>query len=399
MSEFTQNKKLRLERLVALFNGIIAKVPPVQLVKENEDLIRSVVPTDIIDAVDRLVLLEIPIDELKTAINKVINLLSKTILEHPYYPPKKDSFLDVFIQNNSILDKKLKVIRPLIKELNKGSDNVRLRDELKKNFVEIEKYRSLYLIKENVLFPALEGHWKNFRCLQVMWSFHDDIRKNIQAVIGHLSSTDFDLKRFNRLCGDIFFNMYAIKFRDERILFPMILETMSEDTLDIMLQEAVEIGFPYVNPSIDETEIIPRKTHPEKEIDLQTGYLLPEQIRMLFNHLPVDITYVDENNKVKYFSSPAKRIFPRTKAIIGRDVKNCHPPESVHVVEQIVDAFKKGEKSEASFWIKMKEAVILIQYFAVRDEMGSYKGVIEVSQEISEIQNIHGEKRLLDWNK
>jgi hypothetical protein len=385
--------------LVVLFNGIIEKVPPLQLVKDNERLIQSVVPTDIIDAVDKLVLLDIPIDELKTAINKVINLLSKTILEHPYYPPIKDSFLDVFIQNYNILDGKLKAIRPLIKELNKDCDNLRLRDELKESFVEIEKFKTLYLIKENVLFPVLEGHWKNFRCLQVMWSFHDDIRKNIQAVIGQLSSADFDLKRFNRLCGDIFFNMYAIKFRDERILFPMIQETVSEDDLAGMLPEAVEIGFPYVNPSVNETEIINKKAHPENEIDLQTGYLLPEQIRMLFNHLPVDITYVDENDKVKYFSTPAKRIFPRAKAIIGRDVKNCHPPESVHVVEQIVDAFRKGEKNEASFWIKMKEEFILIQYFAVRDEKGYYRGVIEVSQEISEIQNIRGEKRLLDWKK
>jgi len=106
---------------------------------------------------------------------------------------------------------------------------------------------------------------------------------------------------------------------------------------------------------------------------------------------------VDENNKVKYFSTPGKRIFPRTKGIIGRDVKNCHPPESVHVVEQIVDAFRRGEKDEASFWIKMKGEYILIRYFAVRDESGKFRGTLEVSQEISALQKITGEKRLLDW--
>ena len=133
------------------------------------------------------------------------------------------------------------------------------------------------------------------------------------------------------------------------------------------------------------------------EIDLHTGYLLPEQIRWMLNHLPVDITYVDENNKVKYFSSPKKRIFPRTNAIIGRDVKNCHPPESVHVVENIVEAFRNGEKDKAEFWIKMNNEFILIQYFAIRDESGVYKGVIEVSQEVSEIRALEGEQRLLDW--
>ncbi len=103
--------------------------------------------------------------------------------------------------------------------------------------------------------------------------------------------------------------------------------------------------------------------------------------------MPVDITFVDENNKVAYFSSPKKRIFPRTKSIIGRDVHNCHPPESVHVVEQIVASFRSGKKDVASFWINMKGEKLLIQYFAVRDEAGNYKGVVEVSQEISEIQN------------
>jgi DUF438 domain-containing protein len=100
---------------------------------------------------------------------------------------------------------------------------------------------------------------------------------------------------------------------------------------------------------------------------------------------------------VKYFSTPKKRIFPRTKAILGRDVHNCHPPESVHVVEQIVQSFRSGEKEVASFWIDKKGQKLLIQYFAVRDENGSYRGVVEVSQEISEIRNLEGEKRLLDW--
>ena len=117
----------------------------------------------------------------------------------------------------------------------------------------------------------------------------------------------------------------------------------------------------------------------------------------MFNHLPVDITFVDENNKVKYFSTPKKRIFPRTKSVIGRDVHNCHPPESVHIVEQIVESFKSGKKDVASFWINMKGELLLIQYFAVRDENGNYKGVMEVSQEISEIRNLQGENRLLDW--
>jgi PAS domain S-box-containing protein len=135
----------------------------------------------------------------------------------------------------------------------------------------------------------------------------------------------------------------------------------------------------------------------ETLLDLGTGALEPEQIKLIFNHLPVDITYVDEHDKVQYFSEPKERIFPRTKAIVGRDVHNCHPPESIHVVEKIIQSFRKGEKDNASFWINIKGKYILIQYFAVRNETNAYKGVIEVSQEISEIKMIEGEKRLLDW--
>lgn len=133
-------------------------------------------------------------------------------------------------------------------------------------------------------------------------------------------------------------------------------------------------------------------------IDLRSGQLTAEQIVLVFNHLPVDITYVDENDTVRFFSTPKHRIFHRTNAVIGRDVHNCHPKESVHVVEQIVETFRNGDKDSASFWINMRSGQrVLIQYFAVRDDENNYRGVIEVSQIINEIQELTGERRILDW--
>jgi PAS domain S-box-containing protein len=119
---------------------------------------------------------------------------------------------------------------------------------------------------------------------------------------------------------------------------------------------------------------------------------------MIFNTLPVDMTFVDENNKVRFFSRPKDRIFPRSAAIIGRDVKNCHPPESVHVVEEIIDGFRSGERESAQFWIDIKGKKLLIQYFALRNSNGRYQGTLEVSQDITEIQKIEGQKRLLEWD-
>lgn len=397
MSEFTQNSQQRVQHLFELFIGIMQGDKPLELVRKHQQLIDNIVPSDVIDAVDRLVRHGVPMEALKRGINKTLNLLYKTLNGYPYTPPPKGSFLDVLIQNNRELDVRLRATRPLIKELNNTPGDVMLHSRLKEKLSEIGKFDALYVIKENVLFPLIEKQWENFRCVQVMWSFQDDIRKNIKAAIALLDEKDFDLKKFNRLAGDIFFNMYAIKFRDERILFPRMLETIPEKELNDLLAQSREMIFPFVEPPQKATEAMEEGSTDTGEVDLHTGILSPEQIRMVFNHLPVDITYVDENNKVKYFSTPGKRIFPRTKGIIGRDVKNCHPPESVHVVEQIVDAFRRGEKDEASFWIKMKGEYILIRYFAVRDESGKFRGTLEVSQEISALQKITGEKRLLDW--
>jgi DUF438 domain-containing protein len=119
---------------------------------------------------------------------------------------------------------------------------------------------------------------------------------------------------------------------------------------------------------------------------------------MLLNNLPVDITFIDENDEVLYFSGAKDRIFPRSKAIIGRKVQNCHPPESVHIVNEIITAFRNGQNDHADFWIQMKSRFINIRYFALRNEQGLYKGTIEVSQDVTEIRSLQGECRLLEWN-
>lgn len=398
MSEFTQHKEQRVEQLKELFYGILKGEKLGDLVRANQKIIEASQPADIVFLVDELVLEEIPMNEMKKGINKLLNLLYKTISEHKYNAPKPESYLGCLIANNRLLDEKLKVIKPQIREINTNTNSDELRKTLRENLQGIEKIESYYTIKENVLFPVIENHIPEFRCLKVMWSFHDDIRRNLKTAITQLNEeTNFDLKLFNRSVGDVFFNINAIKFREERILFPMVQDVIPEKVLNALFAESFEIGFPYYTPEQQQEVLSTESSKGENEIDLETGLLSIDQIKLLFNHLPVDITFVDEDNKVRYFSTPKKRIFPRTKSIIGRDVHNCHPPESVHVVEQIVESFRAGKKDVASFWINMRGERLLIQYFAIRDEAGTYKGVVEVSQEISEIQSLTGEKRLLDW--
>ncbi len=395
MSEFTNHKAHRVAKLVELFQLIIHEKMTSELVASYQQVIDLAEPTDVIALVDQLVQLSVPMPQLKKGINKALNLLNKSLQEFPFQPPVSGSFLHALTLNNEQIDLRLKVIRPLLKAINKGEQQV--KTELIGKLDDLVRINLHYQIKENVLFPLIEKYVPDYRCLQVMWSFHDDIRRNLKEAIRLLNDPDFDLKKFNRLAGDIFFNIYAIKFREERILFPIISEIIPENELNKLMAESLEIGFPFIQPEASEEKTLQTPAEISGEIDLKTGYLSAEQIRLIFNHLPVDITYVDENNQVKFFSTPEKRIFRRTNSIIGRDVKNCHPHESVHVVEQIVEAFRKGEKDKASFWIQMKGDFILIQYFAIRDEQGNYKGVVEVSQEITEIRNIQGENRLLDW--
>ncbi|WP_083631401.1 DUF438 domain-containing protein [Labilibacter marinus] len=396
MSEFSNTKERRITKLMEVSHLLLKTGNAHSFIVNNKDFIDTIIPTDFITLFDELIKEGHPTADLKTLSNKVLNIFHIPIENFERITPEPDSFIGILEQNNQEMEQVLNKIRPVFKSFVKDVDHSDLNDELKGLFIHLEIFVKHYTIKENVLFPIIEKTWSDYRCLQIMWSFHDDIRRNIKFIIEQLTNKIADTKQFNRSIGDVFFNMLAIKFREERILFPYILSSISEEALSSMNREGFEIGYPYIKPSkpIKGTENI----HLENNtVNLGTGVLNVEQIKLIFNHLPVDITYVDENNRVLYFSTPKKRIFPRTTAIIGRQVSNCHPPESVHVVEQIVESFKKGEQDQADFWIKMRGEYILIQYFAVRDEQKKYRGVIEVSQEISEIKALEGEKRLLDW--
>ena len=135
----------------------------------------------------------------------------------------------------------------------------------------------------------------------------------------------------------------------------------------------------------------------EETFKLDVGKLTGEQINLMLKNLPVDITFVDENNRVRYYSGGKERIFPRSPAVIGREVKNCHPPKSVHIVEKILQSFKKKEKTEAEFWLTLKNRFIHIRYFPLYDDKGEYRGVIEMSQDVTGIRGLKGERTLLDW--
>ncbi|MCK5736463.1 MAG: DUF438 domain-containing protein, partial [Spirochaetaceae bacterium] len=203
--------------------------------------------------------------------------------------------------------------------------------------------------------------------------------------------------------GELFFSVFTILYREEKVLIPQILQTIDSSVLESLLIESAELGFSFLKEDeIKLPDASRQETGRTKEfggsVTLSTGKLSLTQLEMLFQYLPVDITYVDENDTVLFYSDPPHRIFPRSKSIIGRKVQNCHPPESLHIVEKILKAFRSGKKDNASFVIKMGTKFIQIRYFAIRDEERTFKGTLEVSQDVTDIRAIKGESRLLDWN-
>jgi uncharacterized protein len=195
--------------------------------------------------------------------------------------------------------------------------------------------------------------------------------------------------------------MYGMIAKEELVIYPVAMETLTSIDWNKIHDQSFDIGFSFITPpKIDDSTSKVSDNEdkfPETFFQTQTGGLNQQQLEVILNTVPFDLSFIDENDEVRYFSNPKDRFFPRSPAIIGRKVQNCHPPESVHVVEKILDSFKAGTKDEASFHIQMKERFILIRYYAIRDENRKYLGTLEAGQDITEIKELKGEKRLLDW--
>lgn len=259
--------------------------------------------------------------------------------------------------------------------------------------------------KENQLFPFLEKAGWNGPS-QNMWSFHDTIRNIFKFIRDKVEARDFRgvKENFHHLGN----NIRRLMLVEETVLFPNALQMLREEDWHLMRRGEEEIGW-----MLDEKPAFfpePAYVHPSEDVapkDLgfvkaesrhfDEGYMTVDQVNLLLQTMPLDITYVDENDKVIFYNRGKERTFPRSAGIIGREVRFCHPPKSVDTVLRILEAFRRGTQNEASFVINFKGRMIYIRYFAVRDAEKSYRGVIEMSQDITDIRRIEGEKRLLEW--
>jgi len=259
-----------------------------------------------------------------------------------------------------------------------------------------------YKKKENILFPMLESRGI-YGPPKVMWGVDDEIRNLVKDAVAALKAQDF--AKAHGTANEASARIAEMIFKEENILLPMLLENLTPEEWGKAALDSPEIGYALIAdpPKWAPAPAAEPRKEPAKEpervadgtIRLPSGVLKAGELIGMLNTLPFDITFVDTDDTVKYFSQGPDRIFARTTAIIGRKVTNCHPPQSVHIVEKIIADFKSGVKDHEDFWIKMGPRYVLIRYFAVRNEAGEYLGTLEVTQDIGPIQAIDGEKRLL----
>jgi hypothetical protein len=400
MSELIINTNKHYLALQAYCCGMVEGKNGKALYEKYRNETDAVTATETMQLLDYL-LQHYPFEAVKNTVGKLINIFYKSLKQQIWEKPAEDHFLSYMMLENRGVEKIIDEMRIVVKAIFSKSENdeKELVTQFLKLIHDLKAYELHYIKKENILFPIIERTFSEYRCLQLMWSFHDDFRKTLQRLEELLKHEPLKRDLLNKLIGQLFFVVLPIIFREEQIVYPVAYRAIPDSAWPGMLVQAHETGWCYINPTLKSEANKTDKNLASGIADLDTGVLSREQIIRLFENLPVDITFVDEEDTVRYFSGGKHRIFPRSNAIIGRKVQNCHPPESVHIVNQIVEAFRNGRKNEANFWINMKGKFIYIRYIALRSSTGEYKGTIEVSQDVTDIRSLEGERRLLSWEE
>lgn len=269
----------------------------------------------------------------------------------------------------------------------------------------IAKITKHYQRKENLFFPFLEREGITAPP-KVMWGVDDEIRDLIRSLNAHVE--DGNEQDIIALAREVLQNIQSMITKENNILLPMMMEKFTDEDWKLIARDSSEIGYVFTGdaqgaaPSDavtwfqaqtgDESNI---KVETTGDIQLPSGFFTVVELEAVLNSLPADVTFVGADDRVHYFSEGKTRVFPRTRSIIGRDVSNCHPPKSLHVVESLIQDFKDGVKNEENFWIQKNGLFILIRYYAVRDKDGTYLGVVEVTEEISGLRALEDSKTLL----
>lgn len=409
MSELINNREYRQKVLKELIMELHHGKSVEEVKSRFEKLIEGISASEISEMEQALIREGMPVEEIQNLCD-VHAAVFKGSIEEIHSPQKVENIpghpLHTLKLENRELEKLIRdTILPGLERL-KGDANTKNVQSLMKGFETLWEIDKHYSRKENLIFPLMEKHGITAPP-KVMWGVDDEIREALKETREALTSDPVNLELVLKKGEEAANRVPEMIFKEENILFPMVLESFTEEEWVQIAEASDEIGYCLITPERWKPvqEKIDKERSKEKlkgesalqngAIQFDAGQLLPEEINAIFNTLPLDITFVDRERAVKYFTQGKERIFARAKTVLGRKVENCHPPASVHVVEKIVEELQSGKKDHEDFWIKLGDQFVLIRYFAVRNVAGEYLGIMEVTQNIKPIQAISGEKRLM----
>jgi DUF438 domain-containing protein len=409
MSELINNSERRKQVLKGLLLKIHQGIDPEKVKAELVEVLKQVPYGEVVEVEQQLIEEGLPPAEIQKFCDVHSLVLEGNIDLSGARSIPPGHPVDVFTQENKELLQVVDQTEELFDQLKKlnGTDNpAPLILKILAAFNSLLDVDKHYQRKEYLLFPFLEKAGITGPPA-VMWGKHDEIRNLIKGCIEVLRTPGLTAEEILS-ATDLLFQpaLHGIEDmvnKEEEILFPMSLDHLTDQNWWDIDQQTLAIGFCLYDPQVkwkpaglDESAADASQVH-GNSIQLPSGSFTAPELMAILNTLPVDITFVDKNDKVKYFSQGSHRIFTRSRSIINRDVRLCHPPASVHIVEKIIGDFKSGAASHAPFWIQMQGKFIYIEYYALRDENGEYLGTLEVSQDLSEYRKLEGEQRIVSY--
>lgn len=415
MSELINNREHRQEILKSIIRDLHAGHDPEDIKQRFAELLDQVGATEISELEQALINEGLPVEEIQELCDVHVAVfresLDKQFDEAMAKSEQAEHPVNVFKMENEAITNVLDQIESILAEITEAkigediSEQLNRWKELHRDLLTIDNH---YLRKENILFPFLEKNGITGPP-SVMWGIHDDIRGQLKEISQLLETTDrlADRTLISKIGDLVKPALHAISemiYKEENILFPMCMETLTADEWEKISADSPEVGFTLVEGNFGtykaerdqsvEEEVA--SATPEGLLRLPSGLLSLEEIVAIFNNLQLDVTFVDKDDRVRFFTEGKERIFQRTRSVIGRHVQNCHPPSSVNIVEDILNDFKTKKRDSAEFWLPVKDMFVYIRYFALYDDNGEYMGTLEVTQNIKPLQEISGEKRIYD---
>jgi len=412
MSELIDNSKYRKKRLKELILSLHDGESPEKVRQELIHTLKSIPYGEVVEVEQELISEGLPESE----VLKLCDIHGEVLEGHVDLSGAKEipvgHPVDVFIHENRAINKTIEKATNLLHSISKvPEDNfgnfILVLRTVFNELMDIDKH---YQRKEYLVFPYLEQHEITGPPM-VMWGKHDEIREQLKGCNALLKEEDLSKQDLSDALELLYFPVLKavsdMVQKEEEILFPMCMDVLSVDDWWSIHKQTLEFGFTLYDPEVDwkpeglqleeaDEEIVRNK---EGGVMLPSGSFTADELMAVLNTAPVDMTFVDKNDKVKYFTQGSHRIFPRSRSIINRDVRLCHPPGSVDIVEKIIEDFKSGKESHAPFWIQVKGRFILIEYYALRDDKGEYLGTLEVSQDLTNARGLEGERRILSYGK